>query len=301
MDGYFLYVAHKLEKLRTGPQRSLLDVVGEIKSWDLWRAVLAEGVATMLFVFIGTSSIVLPMGESLDGAKIVRIAFTFGLMIAVLIQMFGHVSGGHMNPAVSVGMAVALKISPLRAVLYVVAQCGGALLGSLLLKGVTPDPLHSDLGVNTVSPLLSLAEGFGCEVVYTFILVFSIFGCTDDRRPFFGSPALGIGLTVGVLHLSGIPYTGASMNPARSLGPAVISDKFETHWVYWAGPLVGGILAALSYKFIFDPYARGVSMDEAINRMMGETDMIVIPKTYYREPEEKQKLTAKHMELSQKL
>lgn len=299
MDGYFLYIASKLEKLRTGPKKSVLDIVGEIKSWDLWRAVLAEGLATMLFVFIGTSAIVLPLGQALDGAKIVRIAFSFGLMIAVLVQMFGHVSGGHMNPAVSIGMAVALKISPLRALLYIIFQCGGAVLGSLILKSVTPDEVHSDLGVNTVGPLLSVAEGFGCELVYTFILVFSIFGCTDENRPFFGSPALGIGLTIAVLHLAGIPYTGASMNPARSFGPAVISDNYDTHWVYWAGPMAGGVLAALLYKFIFDPYSRGVSMDQAIDKLMGETDLIVVPKTYFREPE--QMLNSKQQHFDQKL
>lgn len=283
MDAYFLYITSKLEKLRKGPERSLFDIAGEFKSWDLWRAVLAEGVATMLFVFAGTSSIVQPAGELLDGGRILRIGFTFGLMIAVLIQMIGHVSGGHMNPAVSIAMAVTMNISPLRAILYVIVQCGGAILGSLILKSVTVDRIHSNLGLNTVSDQMSAAEGFGCELIYTFILVTSIFGCTDGNRPLFGSPALGIGLTVGVLHFAGIPYTGASMNPARSFGPAVISNFWEHHWVYWAGPIAGGIIAGVMYKFIFDPYRRGISMDDAVNKMMGETDVIVVPKSYFRE------------------
>lgn len=289
MDGYFLYIADRLDRIRVGEGKGKFDLLGELKSWELWRAVLAEGVATMLFVFIGTASAVLPVGEALSAAVIVRIAFTFGLMITVLIQMFGHVSGGHMNPAVSVAMAVALKISPIRAILYTLTQCVGGILGSLILKGVTPSETHSNLGV-TSSPLLDAGQAFGCEVIFTFILVFSIFGCTDGNRPFFGSPALGIGLTVGVMHLAGIPYTGASMNPARSLGSAVISQSFVRHWVYWVGPLLGGCVAALSYKYVFDPYRGGVSMDQAIDKLMGDGDMIVIPKTYFKDSQQKPKV-----------
>lgn len=284
MDGYFLYIASKLEGLRKGgPERGVFDILGEIKSLDLWRAVLAEGLATMIFVFVGTSATVLPLGEDLDAARILRIGITFGLLIAVLIQMFGHVSGAHMNPCVSIAMAVAMKISPVRALLYVIVQCGGGIIGSVILKSVTPDAVHDDLGANGVSPLLTAAEGFGCEFVYSFVLVFSIFGCTDDKRPFFGSPAMGVGLTVAVLHFAGIPYSGASMNPARSLGPAVIARAWAGHWVYWAGPIGGGSLAAIFYKYIFDPYRGGLSMDDAMNKMMGETDFIIIPKSYLRE------------------
>ncbi|WAR21867.1 AQPA-like protein, partial [Mya arenaria] len=174
----------------------------ELKTWSLWRAVLAEFLATLLFVFIGTMSAVdiVPITDS--AGKFVRIGLTFGLMIAVCIQMFGHVSGGHMNPAVSLAMAVAMEISPARAVLYTVAQCCGGMLGSLLLKGVTPGALNDNLGLTTVKPDLNGGQAFACELVFTFILVMSIFGCTDPSRALFGSPALGIGLTVSVLHFA---------------------------------------------------------------------------------------------------
>ncbi|WAR21869.1 AQP2-like protein [Mya arenaria] len=239
IDGYFLYLASRLDKLRRGENTETGNWLQELKTWSLWRAVLAEFLATLLFVFIGTMSAVdiVPITDS--AGKFIRIGLTFGLMIAVCIQMFGHVSGGHMNPAVSLAMAVSMDISPARALLYTVAQCCGGMLGSLLLKSVTPGELNDNLGLTTINPDLNGVQAVVCELVFTFILVMSIFGCTDPNRALLGSPALGIGLTVSVLHFASIPFTGASMNPARSLASSVVSNNFDLHWVYWVGPVVG--------------------------------------------------------------
>ncbi|KAL4218102.1 Aquaporin-4 [Mactra antiquata] len=286
MDGYFLSIASKLDSIRLQSTTGKLDILRELKSFELWRGVLAEFLATMLFVFIGTMSAVDVVNPLDLSSKFIRIAFTFGLMITVCIQMIGHVSGGHMNPAVSIAMAVSMTISPSRALLYVVAQSGGAMIGSLLLKGVTPSTVHSNLGLTLINDNISDGQGFACELIFTFILVMSIYGCTDPNRPFFGSPALGIGLTVGCMHLAGIPFTGASMNPARSLGSALISDDFEGHWVYWCGPILGGILAALTYKYIFNPYRKCISYDEATEIMLQDKGMVVIPRDYFKKNEE---------------
>nr|QIE08067.1 aquaporin 1 [Sinonovacula constricta] len=285
MDGYFAYIARRLDSIRLSPDGEPT-MFREVKSRDLWRAVLAEFVATMLFVFIGTMSAVplVPVGGA---AQYVRVAFTFGFMIATLIQMFGHISGAHMNPAVTMAMMVTLSISPLRGILYIIAQCSGGILGSLILKTVTPSRLHSDLGMTTLSNDLDAGQGFGCELVFTFILVMSILGCTDNNRPMFGSPAVGIGITITVVHLAAIPFTGASMNPARSLGSAVVSDFYENHWIYWVGPIVGGLLAGLAYKFVFDPYRGALTYQEAANSMMGSSDVIILPKSYYKSEEMK--------------
>ncbi|XP_060598108.1 aquaporin-4-like [Ruditapes philippinarum] len=202
-------------------------------------------------------------------------------MIAVCIQMIGHVSGGHMNPAVSIAMAVANWISPTRAFLYVCAQSAGGILGSFLLKLFTPSRLHNNLAVTTINPELNVGQGLGCEIIFTFILVMSIMGCTDMNRPLFGSPAIGIGFTVAVVHLAAIPFTAASMNPARSLGSAVISKYFKDLWVYWVGPIAGGIVAAVVYKFVFNPYRKHVSYKWAAKELMNDTEMIVIPKDYF--------------------
>ncbi|XP_053409128.1 aquaporin AQPAe.a-like isoform X4 [Mercenaria mercenaria] len=292
MERYFLHVANNIERIRRADDNARIPnnfkekIIQEFKSWESWRAVLAEFIATLMFVFIGTMSAAGIVPVVNDWAKIVRIAFTFGLMIAVCIQMFGHVSGGHMNPAVSLAMAVAMEITPSRAVLYIVAQCVGGILGSLLLKGVTPSALHGNLGLTSVNSELTEGQGFMCEFVFTFILVMSIFGTTDSNRALLGSPALGIGLTVGVVHLAAIPFTGASMNPARSLASSAIStadDSFDKHWVYWVGPLLGGVIAAVVYKYLFSPYRGKMTVAEATNKMMESHDMIVIPRTYFKD------------------
>ncbi|XP_060576032.1 aquaporin AQPAe.a-like [Ruditapes philippinarum] len=282
MEGYFLYIANHLENIRLTDSRSSLPnkTIHELKTWDLWRAVLAEFVATVLFVFIGT------MSASYGGYDYTRIAFTFGLMIAVCIQMFGHVSGGHMNPAVSLAMAVATKISPSRAIVYIKAQCAGGILGSLLLKWVLPSRFHENLGMTTLYSELSEGQGLVCEIVFTFILVMSIFGTTDPNRALFGSPALGIGFTVAVVHLAAIPFTGASMNPARSFASSAVStgdNAFDNHWIYWVGPIIGGVAAAIVYKFLFSPYRGKMTVAEATTKMMESNDMIVIPRSYFKD------------------
>ncbi|XP_060576036.1 aquaporin-4-like [Ruditapes philippinarum] len=214
-----------------------------------------------------------------------KIAFTFGLMIAVCIQMFGHVSGGHMNPAVSIAMAVAMEITPSRALLYTIAQCAGGILGSLLLKGVTPPRLHGNLGLTSLNNEISEGQGLVCEIVFTFILVMSIFGTNDPNRALFGSPALGIGFTVGVVHLAAIPFTGAGINPARSLASSAIStadNSFNNHWVYWVGPILGGVVAAIGTSTVLVHTGGKLTINEATNKMMESSDMVVIPRTYFK-------------------
>ncbi|KAL4229080.1 hypothetical protein ACF0H5_012119 [Mactra antiquata] len=283
MDGYFVHIANRLEKIRTAADDRPSGILNELKTWELWRAVLAEGIATLLFVFIGTMSAVGIVPVTDVTGNFVRIALAFGLMIAICIQMIGHVSGGHMNPAVSIAMAVAMEISPTRALFYTISQCIGAILGSLLLKGVSPSTVHSNLGLTTINSDISAGQGLACELIFTLILVTSIFGTTDPNRVLFGSPALGIGLTVTVCHLAGIPFTGASMNPARSLGSSVASDSFGYHWVYWVGPILGGICAALIYKYVFSPYNNKMKMEDAAALMMSSNDMVAIPRSYYKD------------------
>ncbi|KAH3700204.1 aquaporin AQPAn.G-like [Dreissena polymorpha] len=283
MDSYFLYIASRLEKLRRDKDANNRSGswFGELKQLQFWRAAAAECLATLLFVFIGTMSAV-DITQPVDvTSKFIRVGLTFGLMITVCIQIIGHVSGGHMNPAVSIAMAVAMEISPLRAVTYTAAQCLGGMLGSLLLKGVTPSYLHGNLGVTSVHMGLSGGQGFACEFVLTFLLVTSVFACTDTNRTLCGSPSLGIGITVGVLHLAGIPFTGASMNPARSLASAVVSRDFTDLWVYWVGPVLGGCVAAGVYKYIFLPYKDLATFPEAEIELASSADVIVIPRSHF--------------------
>ncbi|KAK7091111.1 hypothetical protein V1264_008840 [Littorina saxatilis] len=283
MEGLYIYTANKLEAIRTGSDGrkksyKIFDA-GEIKSASFLRAVGAEFLAQILFVFLGGCS---AMFTTTDNAQIIKIALGFGLSIMALIQMIGHVSGGHINPAVTIAMAVALNISIARAVMYVAAQVLGAIVGGFLLKGLTPDDFHSNLAVTSVNAQLTTGQGLGVEIILTFVLVFVIFGTTDENRPSFGSPALLIGLTVTLLHLAGVSFTGASMNPSRSLGSAVASGVYDGHWIYWVGPIIGGVLAAACYKLVISPYRSCLSMDDAVQKMLQDENFVAIPRDYFR-------------------
>ncbi|KAL3889401.1 hypothetical protein ACJMK2_001745 [Sinanodonta woodiana] len=291
MEGYFIYITNKLANIRSekeigGPKGLLFR---EVYQWSFWRAILAEFVGTMLFVFIGCASTIrltldgssVPQ-DKLDHARIIRIGLTFGLMIATMINCLGHVSGGHFNPAVSIAMAVTTNISPIRAMMYIISQCIGGIMGCWILKCVTPPEFHISLGITGVNPKLNAGHGVGCECIFTFILVMCIMGITDSNRSLYGSPAFGIGLTVAVLHFAGIPFSGASMNPARSLASTVVSNSWNLHWVYWVGPILGGCAAALCYKYVFNPYRNTLTMEEAVNELVRSEDMILVPKDFFR-------------------
>lgn len=249
--------------------------IRELKTWKFWRAVLAEFVGTMLFVFLGCASTLT------DPINPVRIALAFGLAIMALIQMFGHISGGHFNPAVSLGFLASFQITIFRALFYTIAQTIGAIVGGMVLRGVTPGAFHSNLGVTKVSDSYTLLQGVAIELILTFCLVFVIIATTDGNRTDFGSVSLKIGLTVAMLHFSSITLTGSSMNPARSLGSAVASNDYDTHWVYWVGPILGGCIASLLYKFLFSPYKGAISNEEATHKLLTEGNMIAIPRNYF--------------------
>ncbi|XP_028282818.1 aquaporin-4-like isoform X1 [Parambassis ranga] len=223
---------------------------------DFWRAVSGEYLATLIFVLLSLGSTIRwPAGEEKPPpADLVLISLCFGLSIATMVQCFGHISGGHINPAVTAAMVVTRKLSLAKAVFYVVAQCLGAITGAGILYLVTPAAVRGSLGVTTVNSDISLGHGLLVELLITFELVFTVFATCDPKRTDLGgSASLAIGFAVAIGHLFAIPYTGASMNPARSFGPALVTLHFENHWVYWVGPILGGIMAAGLYEYLYCP------------------------------------------------
>ncbi|TNN55051.1 Aquaporin-4 [Liparis tanakae] len=209
---------------------------------DFWRAVSGEYLATLIFVLLGLGSTIdWSAGEETPRpADLVLISLCFGLSIATMVQCFGHISGGHINPAVTAAMVVTRKLSLAKAVFYVVAQCLGAITGAMVLY--------------VVNSHISVGYGLLVEILITFQLVLTIFATCDPKRTDLGgSASLSIGFAVAIGHLFAIPYTGASMNPARSFGPAVVTLNFENHWVYWVGPMLGAILAAALYEYLYCP------------------------------------------------
>ena len=221
------------------------------------RAMWAELVATFTLTFIGAGAILVNVGMDAGGG-LVAIALAHGLALAVAVYASGHISGGHVNPAVTVALMVVGKIHPGKALLYIAAQCVGAIIACLALKGLVEPSLTADAAAKvqlgaTLGKLREPAVVFAIEAIVTFLLVTTIFGVAVDKRGPKNIYGLAIGLTVCLDILMAGPLTGASMNPARSLGPAVVGGYWDIHWVYWAGPIAGGVVAAIVYQFFLIP------------------------------------------------
>ncbi|NXT50460.1 AQP2 protein, partial [Pluvianellus socialis] len=243
----------------------------ELRSVAFTRAVFAEFLATLVFILFGLGSAL--NWPSASAPSILQIALAFGLAIGTLVQALGHISGAHINPAVTVACLIGSQVSFLRAVFYVVAQLLGGVVGAAILHEITPADSREGLAINKLHNETTTGQAVTVELFLTFQLVLCIFASTDERREDnLGSPALSIGLSVAVGHLLGIRYTGCSMNPARSFAPAVIVGwffltrffSFPFPQVFWVGPLVGAAAASIIYNYILFPQAKTFSERLAI-------------------------------------
>jgi aquaporin Z len=216
------------------------------------KALIAEFIGTFALIFIGVGAIA---ADYMLGGKsgLVGIALAHGLTIAVMISATMAISGGHLNPAVTVGALVAKKISFGNAVGYVIAQCLGAIVAAFVIKLAMPvDTLAAvSLGTPAVGKDATVIQALVTEIVLTFFLMFVVYGTAIDKR----APRVGglfIGLTVTLDILMGGPISGAAMNPARHLGPALIGGMMQNWWLYWVGPLLGSSFAALTYHLTLE-------------------------------------------------
>jgi MIP family channel proteins len=208
-------------------------------------AYLAEAVAAFTLVFAGCGAVIIDANTH-GGIGHVGIAFSFGLAIAVMIYAVGHISGAHINPAVTLAFALTRKFPLARVPLYWIAQCAGATIAALLLKVMFGNVAH----LGTTLPSGSDSQSFALEIVLTFFLMFVIMAVATDNRAVGEAAALAIG---GVILLDAMfagPISGASMNPARSFGPALVSDTWSHYWIYVLGPAIGAVLGALGYELI---------------------------------------------------
>ncbi|OGX05648.1 MAG: aquaporin [Omnitrophica WOR_2 bacterium GWA2_47_8] len=212
------------------------------------KALIAEFIGTFTLIFIGVGSIA---SNYLNGGEtgLVGIALAHGLAIAVMVSATAAVSGGHLNPAVTIGLFSAKKINAANTVGYVIAQCLGGIAAAAMLKFCVPAEALLAVNMGTPSLAANVSPVMGCllEVVLTFFLVFVVYGTgVDKRAPQVGGLFIGLAVTLDIL--VGGPITGAAMNPARHLGPALLGGGMENVWLYWLGPLLGGILAGTIYK-----------------------------------------------------
>lgn len=216
---------------------------------DLARRSLAEGLAAFALVFAGCGAIV--ANDVYEGSLgSVGIALVFGLIIMVMVYATGHLSGGHINPAVTVAFTATRHFPARDALAYVAAQLAGAVAGALLLLAAWPDQ-PAELGATV--PSVSGGSAFVYELVMTAFLMFVIMAVATDTRAVGAAAAIAIGGTVGLDALFGGAVTGASMNPARSLGPALVAGSWTDLWIYVAAPLSGAVLGALAYGTVRGP------------------------------------------------
>jgi aquaporin TIP len=210
--------------------------------------LVAEFVGTFTLIFIGVGSII--ADHTTGGAVgLTGIALAHGLAIACMVSATAHVSGAHLNPAVTVAALSVGRIKASEALKYIISQCAGAVAAAAAIKFVTPldSVTATSLGTPMLGANISLMQGLVMETILTFFLAFVICGTgLDARAPRMGG--LFIGLTVTLDVLAGGSITGAAMNPARSLGPALVGGHLENMWIYWVGPILGAVLAAMIYK-----------------------------------------------------
>jgi aquaporin NIP len=222
-----------------------IELVPDVRP-DLRRRAAAEGLAAFALVFAGCGAIVADaQRHSALGA--VGIALTFGLVIMVMVYATGHLSGAHINPAVTTAFTLTRHFPARDAAAYVAAQCAGAVIAALLLLAVWPSEPAS---LGATLPTVGAGSALAYEAVLTAILMFVIMAVATDTRAVGAAAAIAIGGAVGLDALFGGPVTGASMNPARSLGPALVSGEWQDFWIYVLGPLVGAVLGAFAYQIV---------------------------------------------------
>lgn len=217
---------------------------------DAIRHFSAELIGTFGLVFIGSGAL-MTSGRMTGGAGLLVAAMAHGLVLAVMVTATMRISG-HLNPAVTLGFLATRRIEPMMAAVYVVAQFLGAILAAYALAALFPESLQEGmrLGGQRVALDVDTWQAIFLEGIATFFLVFVVFGtAVDQSSPRVGGFAIGLTLAFAILAIG--PLTGASLNTARSFGPAVASQMFEGQIVYWVGPLVGGVLAALLYDALF--------------------------------------------------
>ena len=216
---------------------------------------LAEALGTFALVFAGPGAAAVDAASG-GGVSGVGVGMSFGLIVMVMIFSIGHISGCHINPAITIAFRALGRIDTKRAAGYIVCQLGGAVLAGLAIIAIVGN--EGDAGAST--PHINGADAaFWSELILTFFLAFVVFAVATDDRAQGAFAAIAVGGYVGFAATGWGPVANASMNPARSFGPAVAANVWDSHWVYWVAPIAGALLAAAVYELLREPHSPGAS------------------------------------------
>ncbi|MDE1810488.1 MAG: aquaporin [Candidatus Micrarchaeota archaeon] len=221
------------------------------KNPTIGQKAMVEAFGAFLLTFIGAGAVIATYSLSPAYPALLIIAVANGVALALAVTVAMNISGGHINPAVTIGALVTGKISKPDAVVYIASQIVGALVAGLFLLALYPAAAGASVhyGTPALGQSTGVLQGILFEAVATFLLVFVVFGTAIDRRAVkVGGFAIGLTVMVDVLAIG--PFTGAAMNPARAIGPTIASMFFTNWYVYWIGPILGGVVAALLYKYL---------------------------------------------------
>jgi aquaporin Z len=221
---------------------------------SLARRLVAEALGTFGLVFVGAAVVVVNGGFPNSGIGLLGIALAHAVVLSVMVTATMTISGGHLNPAVTLGLLVTRRINVVSAAAYIVAQLAAAILAAYLVKALFPVGAvrNALVGVPVIAGSISLTQAIGLELILTFFLMSAVYGtAVSADAPRVGG--FGIGLVLLFDILVGGPLTGAAMNPARAFGPAVVAGQWVGHVVYWVGPIVGALLAAVLWEYFLLP------------------------------------------------
>jgi MIP family channel proteins len=223
--------------------------------YNVPQKLFAEFLGTFALIFFGAGAVCTDQYlHGAGGVGLLGIALAHGLAIGIMVSALGHISGGHFNPAVTIGFWVTKRVSTVDVLIYWAAQLAGAAAAAFLLKAIVPEETWRAVALGTPALVRDFSVGHGIvlEAITTFFLVLVVFATAVDEKGTFRSIAgFGIGLTITLGILVAGPFTGAALNPARSFGPALASSHWANWGVYWVGPLAGGFIAGLLYDSLY--------------------------------------------------
>jgi len=230
---------------------------------NIFSKFAAEFFGTLVLVLMGCGSAVIAGANGATGVGLLGISFAFGLSVVAMAYAIGHISGCHINPAISIGMVIAGRMKTNEAVIYIIAQILGAIAGAGILLLIASGKAGYSVAVNGLgqdgygaySPgQFNLLSGFVAETVFTFIFLLVIFGATSTKNIHGGFAGLSIGLSLVLIHIVGIPVTGVSVNPARSIGPALLvgGAAISQLWLFIVAPILGAGLSAVVWRFMLE-------------------------------------------------